>query len=921
MNQESPNETQLTIKEQTIKTIGSNFQKIKTSIINEFPKIPKGSTVLIFIGQFENKFDSFYSHLENKSVILDTQHLRIVQIVGNAQKNKIAYLLHFPLMLLYDEKNDEIVQNFCISKINAEKALQKIKQCDFQVILDIQQLRGDDDNAKLKTVVLDSILYFGTKYFTEDYFFLFRYQGEDKWDCSLSQKTKGMFSFFSNDEKLQVSTYSQHEILQVILNSKKKLELKMVQSEDEINYGKMMTYLQQQYDLLKKLLNDDLKHFQNILLLIQQMPIIKNNCVAQEVKDYLNELTSCLNTQDTKLFNISQVYKQINIVNQGQNAQKIKARLSNKLSPQMKLFIQEKNIEQLQIQPLLSNELLEILKKIIEFFSCYHNSELKDENMSEVAQLKFILQSWCMICDPKIENSLYELNNITNKVQSEPKNDIENGIFFIGATKSGKSTIINSLLNPENIIQEDFLSQKCYGVKQKTKFTIGSSGASQTQNINGVYIGKKQELDQIFDQKEQNVFSYEEILDQEQMKNCKIPQNWFIFDCPGFDDNINELMRISHRISLSNYIKKTKNIIVYFVIDFSQQSLQNIKNTFDPIIQLLKDKNDLETHFEKWTNIVLTKAEEGQRDQFIKNWEVAYEGHLDDDYSFYKKLFEYRSIEFKKQLPNIREYICNLADQIIKMSQQQLANQQQYQPKFQNILDDKVWSLFEHCIPKFNSKLDSIIDLLIMEVNFFVLESNVGVSKKQQKIEKIKSILTQKGKEMITVITSKNCKTILEELSEWTKDIRDLKQGKTFLQQFIDDSKCILEISNQCQNTSIAPFEVKIDKLVIRIKTAITSIKKTILYYNCWSYGGYAVSLIAALMSGGSSLALCEVKVFVTLARKFLLTRGILWGISLTSGSVSSISFIYAFIDKWKNDHLRKIYKEALNKENDIGRA
>lgn len=62
---------------------------------------------------------------------------------------------------------------------------------------------------------------------------------------------------------------------------------------------------------------------------------------------------------------------------------------------------------------------------------------------------------------------------------------------------------------------------------------------------------------------------------------------WF-YDCPGFDDNISNNIRIAHRISLYNYLKKTKKVIGIFLVDSSIQDVSVIKETIDPIYDLLE---------------------------------------------------------------------------------------------------------------------------------------------------------------------------------------------------------------------------------------------------------------------------------------------------------------------------------------------
>ncbi|CAK87354.1 unnamed protein product (macronuclear) [Paramecium tetraurelia] len=857
--------------------------------------------------------------------MLRNDYFKLVKI---EKKGKISYLLNFPLILLYDDENDEkIAQNLCISKIYAEIALKEMETCYFYLILDISQLTGDDDKGKLDNIVQHSIFRFGSFYFEENYFFFLRYRQDDKWDYHQFSKQFALFTYFSKNQQLEIQTYSQNEILKTIFKSNNHTYVKKGQSEDAINYGKMMAYLEKNLQLLKEQFNEDLQQFQMLLLRLQQMPIIKNNFeVVQEIGKYLNDLQKgFMNEKNLLTDNASQiveVYEFINKVNQEQNAQDINNRQKNSFSPLMTQFKEEVKIQKLIVQPLLSDEEINKLKGIIQFFKKYHNNKLKNEKIREVQKLTLNLKQWCANCNDTLENTLYELKYITSRIQDGPKNEIENGIYFIGITKVGKSTIINSLLIPDNIIQDHFVSQKCYGINTETKFAIGKGGVSETQHINGVYIGKKEEFNQIFDQNEKHVFSVEEILDQEQIQKCKIPKKYFVFDCPGFDDNCNELMRIAHRISLYNYFKNTKNIIVFFVIDISQQSIEYIKNTFDPITQLLKDKNDLVSHFDKWTNIILTKAKKGQRQSYLDNWQQVYKGYLDENYSFYKRLFENRCVEFEKpKTQDIEQIIQSLTNQIIKMSSSQLQSNQAFTPKFQGVLDPKVQSLYEHCIPKFKQKLESILNFFLEDLDEYILESSDNLEIKKEKLEKIQSILLdQNTKQMINLITYNNCEIILKELSNWVNGNPYLQKNDIFIQQYIEDMESILKISKYCQKIKqIAPFEIKIDNLVKKIKTIILQIQETIQYYQNWKYAGGAACFLSGIMTCGTSLALFEVQALAALARQFFLTRGALWFTTVSSGSFTAgTGYVTVIIDTWKNQHLKKKYQDELKKQKSL---
>ncbi|CAD8181290.1 unnamed protein product [Paramecium pentaurelia] len=835
--------------EQDINTVFDNLERIRTNINCEIPQIPKESIVLIFLGEFEQKFQVFFQHFQIKQTIKDEKYFKIIRI---EKQGKISFLLNFPLILQYDDQNNEQALNLCISKIYAEQAFQKMENCKIQLIVDVNQLNGDDDKAKFNSIINDQVFYFGKYYFKENTFLFLRPQNEDKWNLQTIKKFH--LNKQKNEKEYQVNSdfkeLKDNEVLKSIFQATSNYSQLKVNSDNCLNYGKMNDYLKDFQEILTPQFDNLLKQFQKQLLIIQQMPIIQSqDDTIKKVGNYFKALQVDIINEENPLTNsfadISKVFTFINKVNKEKIAIELNQRIQQKInSKQMQQFLEDNKIEKISIQPFFNDNVQNKLNKIIDFYKIYQILLLQTTPIVEVQNLIINLQFWCLYCEEAIENILYELNQIVKKIQEGPQNEIENGVYFIG-----KSTIINTILNPDKLEMTKILGQKCYEIKQgfQTKFKIGQGQVSKTQQISGIYIGKKEELDNIFynqennqqinNQKEQDVFSYEEILNKEQINQLKIPEKWFIFDCPGFDDNSNEQMRIAHRISLFNYFKKTKNIVVFFIIDISVQQVENIKNTFDPIGCLLNNKNDLQQNFQSWTNLILTKVKKDQRKEYIKGWKLAYNEQLEQNYSFYKQLFadDQRCIEFLR--PQMNMDFNELRNSIIEKAKSQLQQEKKYNPSFEFTLDEKVWRLYDKCMPKIQMKLEQLLQLFFQDLESYIVQSDETIKEKKEQLQKFLDCLhNQQTNIIISEINVNNCISLLSKLSQWIKGNKYTQKICFFLEAYIQDIQAILKISEYCNNKNIVPFKIKIDIQVTKIKNILKIIEEIEKQYqNCQS--------------------------------------------------------------------------------------
>ncbi|CAK89718.1 unnamed protein product (macronuclear) [Paramecium tetraurelia] len=845
--------------DEEIQHIFDDYEYINNNTNGEFPEIPNGSIVLIFLGEFQQNFHTFYQHFQIKQVILDTNYYKLVRLEKQGKK---SYLLNFPLILQYNYETNQIPLDLCISKIYAEKALQKMGKCKFQLVIDMQQLNGDDERAKMDSMIQDSVAYFGKYSFKKKSYLLLGPQDENIWKlCKVELSDKNNYS-----QQFQPQGINQNKVLQSIFRYDSYQSLNNCKSDDLLNYGKMMTYLSQKENILTKYFNYRFKEFQKLLLILQQMPIIlyqdnTMNIVERYLKELQNRIKNIQICQQNKLSKLKEILKIINQINQGNEAKELNEIIQLKNSRQMKQFMQENQIEQISIHPFFNDQDLQKLDEIIQFWETYYKKFV----ILEAKNLEINLKFWRQYCHQAIESTLYELKYIVKRIQEGPKNPIENGIYFIGVTKSGKSTVMNAIFYPDKLEQTRILGKKCYkiGQEQDPKFQIGQGGVSMTQKISGIYIGEKEELNQIFynqnngqniNQQQEDVFSYQELLYQGLINELKIPERSFIFDCPGFEDNQNELMRIAHRISLYNYFKKTKNIIVYVLIDISVQQIENIKNTFDPIYSLLKDKRDLDQNFRSWGNLILTKAEKDSRKVYLEQWDLAYYGLLEQNYSYYKKHFSDDEIclEFFRPSEEMHHDVKKFAESInVKIQRQLQQKNDNNNPIFELQLDERLWMQYSICMPKIQLKLKQFFKLFSQYFDEYFSKSEDTLSQKFEQIKIIKDIFQN-----ITAINVNNCVSILQRLSEWINKNEYTKSMSFFLESYIQDIKTIFQISEYCKNKqSINPFVFKIDKIVIQIQKTHSLIEKMMIVFQVFKNVGPAILGITLLTGGWAYLS------------------------------------------------------------------
>ncbi|CAD8152327.1 unnamed protein product [Paramecium octaurelia] len=897
--------------DQEIQNVFDDQEYINNHTQGEFHESIKDSIVLIFLGAFQQNFHTFYQHFQIKKVILDTNYYKLVRL---EKQGKISYLLNFPLILQYNYETNQIPLDLCISKIYAEKALQKMEKCKFQLIIDMQQLNGENEIAKMDRMIKDSVAYFGKYLFKKNSFLFLNPEDDNMWRlCKIKLSDKNIYS-----QKFQPEGINQNKVLQSIFRYDSYQSLKNCKSRDFLNYGKMMTYLSQKETILKDYFNYRLREFQKLLLMLQQMPIISNaddtktlvKSYLQELKNGINNIQNCPQNRFSKL---KEIFKIINQINSGNKANELNNKIQKKNTPQMKQFQEENQIEQISIHPIFNEQDVQKIDKIIQFWETYYQKF----EILEAKNLEINLQFWCQYCADAIENILYQLKRTVKGIQEGPENPIENGIYFIGVTKSGKSTVMNAILNPDKLEQKIILGKQCYQIcqEQETSFKIGQGGVSMTQKISGIYIGQKEELNKIFynqnndtniSDQQQDVFSYQELPNLAEENQLKLPEKWFIFDCPGFEDNQNDFMRIAHRISLYNYFKKTKNIIVFFLIDISIQSIENVKNTFDPIYSLLQNKTDLDQNFKSWGNLILTKAEKDSRKENLEQWDLAFNGLLEQNYSFYKKHFADDQIcfEFLRPSEEMHYDIKKFANSIIVKAEQQLQQRNNNNPIFELQLDKKLSNLYQTCMLNIKLKLELLLKLFYQNFDEYFSKSDDPIIQKFEQIKTIKGIFLDLN---CTAINLTNCIQILQRLSEWIKNNEYTKKMSFFLVSYIQDIETIFKISKYCKNIKKTSFEVNITPFINKIEVAYPLIENMIGFKKLKNIVDYTTIpiLVGVLLSGGW-VCLSTVALSHTVTQWFLLT-----------GATSSFALISSsLVDKLLNYLFQNQYKKWIKLQN-----
>ncbi|CAD8066618.1 unnamed protein product [Paramecium primaurelia] len=740
--------------------------------------------IVLFLGFQHNQFDQLYSHFIDKKCLQQNEFFKIVKIKKDKHS---SYLINSPYSLNRCSQEDEKIKLF-FSKINLEQIFINFKKSEIHVVINYQKLQGNSEEEKLKIIIDYEFLNFGRIILKKEKISLINQYGKNQFSYTylITLKSQNNLNFIEIE---------QQKILRNIFKKNEFLYFQILKHPIQFNYGEMSSEIMKVQEQLFEFVNNKIEQFQIQLLNLQQIPKLTDFFeLQQSLGNYLKQLNEILSLYKKPKFSLvwKIVYK-INHLNMNIGSS-INIQLKNLNKQHLEQFLKMKRctFEDLfiKMQLLESNH----LKLIDEFLRKYHQYQYDDVLLVSLQNFAINVDFWNSYFKDFLESKLSQLNMISKNLQPQPQQDIEKGVFFFGKSKVGKSTILNLIQNPQILTIKKEFSEQCYVVKdgQQSQFNIGHGFMSETQMIQGT----------------------------------QIDDVWY-FDCPGFDDNISEYTRIAHRINLYNYLKKTKKVIGFLVIDGSIKDAQVIKDTINPLYELIKDKNQLLKEHHKWLSLILVKINKSSRIACINNWDQAFQQLLNGQYSIYKQMYENdnQCVEFykakKKYLQDnqkFEEQKNNLKIKINNIINSQLQNYD-FELKFDLILDQNLYYIIGDGISMLIIKVQHIILILTNLMNNYILENKSEISQKLQQIQKLQDIFQED-------IIESNLEEFLQCLLSWCQDLIQFDNLISFLPQLIIDIHSFVKMLLQAKNNLLAPLQINTEIIRENMKKIIEIIKR-----------------------------------------------------------------------------------------------
>ncbi|CAD8191336.1 unnamed protein product [Paramecium pentaurelia] len=782
MQQIQNNETE---DQDFLKYISQQILSIELNIIPcTIQKQQSIDKIVLFLGFQHNEFDQFYSHFIDNKCLQQNEFFKIVKIKKDKHS---SYLINSPYSLNRCSQEDEKIKLFS-SKINLELIFLNFKICEIHVVINYQNLLGNSEEEKLKNIIDYKFLNFGRILLKNEKISLINCYGNNQFSYTylIALKSQNHLNFIEIE---------QQKILRNIFKKNEFLYFQILKHPIQFNYGEMSSEMMKDQEQLFEFVLNKIEQFQIQLLNLQQIPKLKDyHELSQSLGNYLKQLNEILSLYKKPKFSfVWKIVYKINHLNMNIGSS-INIQLKNLNQQLLQQFLKMKRctFEDLFIKM----QLLETnhLKQIDEFLRKYNQYQYDDVLLVSLQNFAINVDFWNSYFKDFFESKLSQLNMISKNLQPQPQQDFEKGVFFFGKSKAGKSTILNLIQNPEILTIKKVLSDYCYVVKdgQQSQFNIGDGFMSETQMIQGT----------------------------------KIDDVWY-FDCPGFDDNISEYTRIAHRINLQNYLRKTKKVIGFLVIDGSIKNAEVIQDTINPLYELIQDKNQLLIEHHKWLSLILVKINKSTRIACINNWDQAFKQLLNGQYSIYKQMYENdnQCVEFykakKKYLQDNQKFEAqknNMKVKINNIINSQLQNYD-FQLNFDLILDETLAQLIGDGVSILIIKVQNIVKILTNLLNDYILENKSEISQKLDQIQKLQDILKQD-------IIQSNLEEFLFSLLSWCQDLMQFDNLFSFLHQLIIDVHSYLKMLLYAKNNLIAPLQINTEIIRENMKKIIEIINK-----------------------------------------------------------------------------------------------
>ncbi|CAD8083408.1 unnamed protein product [Paramecium primaurelia] len=352
-------------------------------------------------------------------------------------------------------------------------------------------------------------------------------------------------------------------------------------------------YVQDSVNVVLKVFEKELIQLQKDISLMIEFPVNLNNEIEknQNVKQYLESLKNIIGEiyfifKD--IYEFDEKAKQIHIVLNKYRNQLVKylsdiVNENSEFQKYLKLIQKDKSPDDVFNQLLqFKFELVGSDNEILQKFKKYNYNQ--DSINATLGRVIIDTNFWFKQFNQYLPQSLAYLKRIIIP-QNQNINQDKPHVFVLGMTKVGKSTLLNILKNPENIIVKE---DKTFYVKEKdNNIVISDSNNSETFVLQNLEIDK------------------------------------FIFvDSPGLRDT-SVLNRVINHYNIFNYINKVRQKILLLMID-GEYLIKNKNDLIDSIeaINLMLGKQNNDNGLENVILPVFTKIKnDTTMEKIINKWQ------------------------------------------------------------------------------------------------------------------------------------------------------------------------------------------------------------------------------------------------------------------------------------------------------------
>ncbi|CAD8124261.1 unnamed protein product [Paramecium sonneborni] len=515
-------------------------------------------------------------------------------------KNKVYYF--YNLIIKQNNNLDINIKELIRIRLFLQKYISLFKTCHFKLIFHMDIQENDETQLKEKILIKAYNLLDGFR-LEISYLIILNSQNNFQYIniismISDSKINSSKIDFLESLKKIDQTMFSKINDID---------EYNFFFKKEHITIGfKSQQYIQEQINVILKSFNTQLQYLQNNLQQLQEYPIdSQNENKNQNVKDYDKNLKLLIKEMrqvfkgNPIFLNLVDLIPQILNKYKDMIIDKFKQIFETNRYLQDYLNSNEKGLMQIMENFQFEFRLNECDKEIMIYFSGYYD---EDELQQTIFNIQYKIEYWYKYFD---EHNLQSLTIIRRLLKDANifKEFNETIVFVVGLTKVGKSTFINILDNPENIIVTK--DRKFDVNNQNNQFKISHENNSETQKL-----------------------EYKKIND------------YILVDTPGIFDT-NEDNRIYNLINIFKSIKTSKKFIIVVLIDGEKlleskndliTTIQNIGSMLPdeiiysalnsiilPVFTKLKNKSTLEEIKKNWQSQTMQFINNDKLQKFLKS--------------------------------------------------------------------------------------------------------------------------------------------------------------------------------------------------------------------------------------------------------------------------------------------------------------